>query len=234
MYSRNFRLGKGRPQGDPPSPIQYNLAEQILLFKIELCTTVNPIYNVQVLPVPAPVALPAAESKECQRETSTADAFADDTTVNTYATFENLSSLKNILDNFGAISGLKCNVNKSYIMRIGARLPLSDQIKNLGFAESDSIKILGLDIDHNLDCIKEIHDTTVRKIESIANFWKRFNLSLPGRINIAKTLLLSQISYLGCILTPTDTQYEAMSAIIEHFIRKNLNISKQKIYLPVN
>ena len=31
-------------------------------------------------------------------------------------------------------------------------------------------------------------------------FWERFNLSLPGRLTIMKTSLISQLNYVGCFL----------------------------------
>ncbi len=34
--SETFPLGKGHAQGDSPSPLLYNLAAQIVIFKIEL------------------------------------------------------------------------------------------------------------------------------------------------------------------------------------------------------
>ncbi len=37
--SENFGLETGRPQGDGPSPLQYNMGEEILLLKIELAST---------------------------------------------------------------------------------------------------------------------------------------------------------------------------------------------------
>jgi hypothetical protein len=33
-YSKNFPLEQGRPQGNGPSPLEYNMGQQILLFKI--------------------------------------------------------------------------------------------------------------------------------------------------------------------------------------------------------
>ena len=117
-------------------------------------------------------------------------------------------------------------------MRIGDRRPLSNEIKELGFSEADSIKILGLEIDYDLNCLSTCHDLTIQKIAKISNFWKHINLSLPGRINIIKTLMLSQISYLGCIITPTEAQFNLANNIIESFARKNLNISKERLYLP--
>ena len=71
---------------------------------------------------------------------------------------------------------------------------------------------------------------TELKITKIINFWERFYLSLPGRLNIAKTLLLSQISYLGCIITPAPETLKNLKKKIEKFITGRLNIAKDRIY----
>jgi hypothetical protein len=113
-------------------------------------------------------------------------------------------------------------------MRIGKRDPMPDAIAALGFSEVNETKILGMNIDYNLDCLHKCHDSTVKKIENIGNFWRRFNLSLPGRINVAKTLMLSQISYLGCFIYPKEQQLSRMTDCVEKYIKKNLNISKTK------
>jgi len=119
-------------------------------------------------------------------------------------------------------------------MRVGNRQPLSDEILSLGFNEADSIKILGLDIDYDLQCLSDCHFDTVRKINKIGQFWGRFNLSLPGRIGLIKTMMLSQISYLGCIITPTPEQFNSMKQSIENFAKGNLNIDKKRLYNPIS
>ena len=63
-----------------------------------------------------------------------------------------------------------------------------------------------------------IHVITVEKIRQTANFWSRFKLSLPGRIGIAKGLMLSQINYFGCIITPSKDQIREMQNIMDNFI----------------
>jgi hypothetical protein len=77
--SQPFPLGSGFPQGNAPSPNQFNIGDQILIFKLELCKSIESIYDlpvpdqpllnnpVQILdppqdvvgPVPAPVPVPA-------------------------------------------------------------------------------------------------------------------------------------------------------------------------------
>jgi hypothetical protein len=48
--SKNFSLETGRTQGDGPSPLLYNMGEQILLLKIELDPSVASVYQHQNFP----------------------------------------------------------------------------------------------------------------------------------------------------------------------------------------
>jgi hypothetical protein len=50
--------------------------------------------------------------------------------------------------------------------------------------------------------MENCHENAIVSMRNIAKFWDRLNLSLPGRINIAKALLLPQINYLGSIIQP--------------------------------
>jgi hypothetical protein len=110
---------------------------------------------------------------------------------------QGLTNIKTILLNFGKLSGLKCNVDKSALMIVGTdNVPHFAAIS--GFDIVNEIKILGVSVTKNYeDLSNNYNNKTEIKLTNISNFWKRFNLSLIGRINIAKTLMLSQIGYLG-------------------------------------
>jgi hypothetical protein len=68
------------------------------------------------------------------------------------------------------------------------------------------------------------------KVEKQVNYWKRFNLSLPGRIQIAKTMLYSQVNYLGCFLPFTQVQLSPIQLIIERFVKGYIKIGTSRIY----
>ncbi len=70
------------------------------------------------------------------------------------------------------------------------------------------------------------------KIQKQIRFWGRFDLSLLGRINVAKTFMYAQINYLGCFL-PTDNDFlDGIETIIENYVKGPLNISKERMSLP--
>ena len=110
LTSEKFNFGKGHAQGDSPSPLLYNFAAQILLFKIELDPQIKSIRPRAFLPGPIRPA-PLFEN-ESNRETEKSDCFADDNTVATMFEIESLRRLKEILLSFRLISGLSTNYKK--------------------------------------------------------------------------------------------------------------------------
>jgi hypothetical protein len=104
-------------------------------------------------------------------------------------------------------------------------------MRALGFTFVEELCLLGLKINHDLSSLDSLHNTTVSKLRKICNFWARFNISIPGRLNIAKSLLLSQINYLGCIITPNREQLNSITQVISGFILGRTNISKERLFL---
>jgi hypothetical protein len=138
-------------------PGQGEFGKRILLFKIELCPEIASVYNHFQVPrtrlsIPGAVH-PAITSSiveednirfrnESGTETDKAEGFADDTSVATVFDYGSLRSLKEILIEFSVFSGLKCNLEKTAIVQIGNTVPISDEIRELGFTFSDRIRIL--------------------------------------------------------------------------------------------
>jgi hypothetical protein len=170
---------------------------------------------------------------ESNKETDKAEGFADDITGLTIFELESLAALKRILIEFGIFSGLQCNVEKTVLMQVGNRPLPSDEILALGFTLVDEIKILGMKIDHalaNLDSnFVEIHDS----IKNTIGYWKRYNLSMPGRINVAKSLLVSLLNYLGCFMQPKPHTLSAIQKSIDDFILGSDTVARFRLYLPV-
>ena len=236
-HSRSFKIESGTMQGDAPSPSLFNINEQILLFKLEFDPDFKSIFINHTVPRPIfPPSNPRTEVNfinEANRETNKLDVFADDSTACTLTEFGSLSKVKQILSEFGILSGLCCNFEKTCVMTVGDRVNLSPEILELGFTFVEKIKILGIEIDFNLSNLTSVHEKTLSQIRAIYNFWHRFRLSLPGRLNVAKTLMFSQISYLGCFIMPTDAQVSEIQNIIDKFVTGTLRVARDRIYMPV-
>ena len=227
------------PQGNSPSPLQYNFCEQIAILNLELDPRIASINNHHLIPryhVPPilgpdvllqarvldPVPIPALVHRPAQpieflpgvanidrnainlpllpddpfalesnRETDKVESFADDKTVIFLATEAGLSAIREILSQFENFSGLLCNMDKSVLMYIGVDTPPPAFLNNFEFKLVDKIKILGIEISSNPSLLHLCHKKMVLKITQIISFWERFFLSLPGRINIAKTMILT-------------------------------------------
>lgn len=75
---------------------------------------------------------------------------------------------------------------------------------------------------------------TIRdKIRNSIPFWEQFNLSLPGRINITKSLLVSLLNHLGCFLQPEKECLHSIQLLLDKFAKGTLNIAANRICLPV-
>jgi Reverse transcriptase (RNA-dependent DNA polymerase) len=223
-----FRLETGRPQGDNISPNTFNFGAQILIFKIELDPLIKSIpRNINRFVIPG-----TFFGEESNRETDKNESLADDNTSITLMEEESLTQTKVNLELFANLSGLHCNFNKTCIMTTYE--PDQETIElanNLNFKLTDRFTLLGIEITRNLDNVDNIFEKIKNKIIGLASFWERFRLSLPGRVTVAKTFLVSQLSYVACFLTPGERIANDIQLILDNFVRKNLNISRERMYL---
>jgi hypothetical protein len=169
---------------------------------------------------------------ESSFETSKCDGFADDNTTGTVFDYISLSTLKKVLDDFALFSGLKCNTEKTVLMQVGTKPDISEEIRSLGFVFSDSIHILGMDIDCELELLDNNFEKTISSLKKTIEFWNRFHLTLPGRINVIKSLLMSQVIYLGSFLMPSADKRKKIQELLDKFALGKMNFAKNRISLP--
>jgi hypothetical protein len=242
--SNNFELGSGRPQGDSPSPLQYNMGEQIVLLKIELDPSIASVFQhllaprfvMNLVPDPRRAGLDASYNQhfgqESNRETDKANSFADDNSTATLANYESLSALKKVVEDFAIISGLKSNAEKTTLLQIGSVTPLPNDVLELGFNVVEDVTLLGMRFDRDLTTLTSHFNDVLGKVQRIREFWERFNLTLPGRIRVCKTFMLSQVGYLGSIIKPNENQFKLLQECMDKFCTGSMNIAKKKLYLP--
>jgi hypothetical protein len=227
-----FDLGQGRPQGDNLSPNSFNFAEQILIFKLELDPAVLPIPRV----CPQIHVQEISHFRyESNHETSKNESLADDNTTLTLFQEPSLVSIRDTLINFENISGLACNFDKTCIMPMFDPGPGEVRLaESLNLKLVDKVTLLGVEISRNLDNVAEIFARIRDKIILVASYWERFRLSLPGRITVAKTFLVSQLNYVACWLVPPEDILTQIQNVLDNFVIGNLNISRQRVNLPIN
>ena len=161
-----FVLEAGRPQGEILSPNQYNIGQQIVLFRLELDTEIKSVFQ-HFMKLSNPFSMLQHESHsslkfvcESERETDKAEGFADDTSVLALLSQENLVNIKLTLLQFSRISGLKCNFEKSFIIPLNNMRNLGP-IDNLDLKVANSFTLLGMEIDSNLELLSKNFDKTI-------------------------------------------------------------------------
>jgi hypothetical protein len=120
--SDSFPLERGRAQGDSPSPRQYNIAEQVFLLKLEFDPAIRKINYAPVLERPLPDFFTGTLIQEdtfLGTGTEKTESFADDANILTLQKYECVKRVRDLMNDFYSISGLKCNVDKTTIMFIG-------------------------------------------------------------------------------------------------------------------
>jgi len=257
-FTEFFDLERGNAQGDTISPFLFNLGYQILLFKLELSFQIEGTRaevaaeaNAAVVAsrtaaraaagdapaaAPAVAAAPAATPAAVFGRDALVStdpkvaAMADDCTLLVMLEFENLRTIISFLNQFENISGLGCNIEKTALMPVGNIEPVPQNIVDLGLQIVNEITLLGSVIKNTGNCFEDNGPKIVEKIRKQVNFWVRFNLSLPGRICVAKTFMYSQINYLGCFLPLGTNVTNTLSKDIEKFVKGKLKIGTQKFY----
>ncbi len=155
-------------------------------------------------------------------------AYADDANTLVKMEVSTLTRLRKVLDDFGKLSGLECNVDKTTLLQVGSDIPISQDITELGFSIVNEVTILGLKIVGSGADTSDSLLSIQQKLQKQVSHWSRFNLSLPGRIAIAKTMLYSQVNYLGCFLMIPKNVLDRYTMIINNFVSGKLNIGKNR------
>jgi exonuclease III len=248
-----FDLERGNAQGDIISPFLFNICYQIVLFKLELGLQIKSVTDLPELPGEPPPGI----SPPVRHVAKKVFAFADDCNVLTALEYNSLNEIKKNLKDFGYISGLECNVAKSCVLKVAPdRAPVPDpvpipgpdrdppfepgqgpqpapHISDLGFLFSENITVLGVTLDNTGNICTNTGTKIEKKIENVIRVWQRYNLSLPGRVSIAKTMIYSQLNYTGCFLPIPDPIVQRIESAISNFVGNNLRIAKDRIFLSV-
>jgi hypothetical protein len=228
LHSKFFNLERGNAQGDTTSPYIFNIGYQILLFKLN--------YDLQIAglivpPEVPPDLQPIAPQQQVSNSPRKVFAFADDATLATLMEYSSLSRVKKILEDFGKLSGLECNVEKTSLMSIGSEDQIPNDILSLGFSVEAEVTVLGLKLKNGFNDFTDVWNGISEKVQRQINHWSRFNLSLPGRISIAKCMMYSQLNYLGCFIPISKNFADLIGDQIETFVTGNLRIAKKRLYI---
>jgi hypothetical protein len=215
MYSQTFDIKRGTPQGDRSSPYIFIICLEILLIKIEMGGGGQIVgrHNTDL---------------RGEQVNSVNEAFADDLTAVFRMSNEAVKCILGTLTRFGELSGLNINMEKTHIMIVGREWEGPDTIE--GIKVQKECKLLGVQIDYkgkNLQCNWNKCKT---KIQGLINFWNQYNLTVIGRILVAKTFLLSQVSFLLGIIPIDNNNAKVIEEMIERYAIGKLQIARDRIY----
>ena len=194
-----FDVNRGVRQGDPLSPYIFILVIELLAHRIRSC---EDIHGIKI------------SNKEIK-----ITLYADDITI----VAGDRTSAKNvfkILNEFAMCSGLKINKDKSEAMWLGRDRNSTDTPFNILWPKTP-IKLLGIYLSYDKgSAVKANFEDKIEKLKKLLHWWKSRDLSLIGRVLIAKTLGLSLFSHLSSMIHISKEYVTQINKIVYEFIWK--------------
>ena len=157
---------RGNAQGDILSPFIFILFYQILIFKIQ--------FDLQILGFVSSLLADSNSSvnsfpAEVSDTPTKITAMADDANCLLLLEEGTLKKVKSVLEQFGDISGLCCNIEKTVLIPVGRVKPIPQNILDLGFEFKNRATILGMEISHSLNNFENTANTIVNKVKTDIN-----------------------------------------------------------------
>ncbi|KAL2226618.1 UNVERIFIED_CONTAM: hypothetical protein Sindi_2020500 [Sesamum indicum] len=178
-----FKGARGLQQGDPLSPYLFVLVMEIL--HMGFLQLIDQHMNFTF-------------HWKCEVSRMFQLGFADDLILFCRADIDSIRVLKNGLDRFATWSGLRLNIEKSYLIISKSTQNVKEQLLGmLGFQEGHlPMRYLGLPLICSrltiFDC-----QPLLRKIDERINGWEGLALSYAGRVQLIKSVLMAFTMYWG-------------------------------------
>jgi hypothetical protein len=200
--SEFFRPEKGVRQGCPLSPYLFIIATEIM--------------NRWIMKEMGEYGV-----KDNENNNYLISQFADDTSFAIKCNKESINKLFFLLKEFGNISGLKINIEKTEILMMGTT-DIQDIPQKYKKLVKENVKSLGCKIYKNQTKTTEVNiEEAVNKIKNLINKWNKRRMALSGRIAVIKSLLLPQVTYiLSTMPSPDKETQKELESILFKFINK--------------
>ena len=197
--SKTCTITKGIRQGCPASAIIFILVAEILASKIRESNDIKGFTKGNL----------DKEIKIIQH--------ADDATM-PLADVESVENAVKIIEEFGSVSGMSLNIDKTECLLLGS---LKNRYRNIfGIKVCSYTKCLGIYIGHDRDiCVQKNWYDKIKDLEKILHVWKKRKLTIFGKTCIINTLALSKLYYSAAILKyPPNDVIKKINTVIYGFI----------------
>jgi hypothetical protein len=205
--SSYFDITRGIRQGCPISAVLFDLCVEILSIKVRSDNRItgfsfgNQPKKIKVL------------------------QYADDT-IFFLKNEKEINDVMSIVENYATVSGLNLNRTKCEGYWFGKDKHRQDGCQLHGIKWPNQIKYLGIYLGYDRDLNDKMNwSVKIEKIKKILGAWETRDLSLIGRIQIIKSLAISQLSLQFSTLTVPEQVISNLNSILYKFLWK----SKDKI-----
>jgi len=208
-FTDPFFIKRGTPQGDRISPYLFIVAIEVLLIKLKRLEG-RGIDNCRFIKN-------WAEINGLSGEGNT-EGFADDISVLFSMSVEAVKLIKGTLAQFEQVSGLGLNISKTQLMVCGTEeYAVGTKVEDIEIVEQ--VKILGVIIDRKLENLQVNWEDKIAKMVRLSNFWKLQKLLISGRVLVAKTFLLAQVTFFLETLPLNFETGERINRIMAEFVK---------------